>query len=78
MASSKVIIITGASKGMGLAMAHYLLQRSHKVVVVARSAEPLEALKQKYPGQVAALAGDLSDFSVWTVFFFNSQPLTLV
>lgn len=64
MSSSKVIIITGASRGMGLTMAHYLLRQSHKVVAVARSAEPLEALKKEYPGQVAALAGDLSDFSV--------------
>jgi NADP-dependent 3-hydroxy acid dehydrogenase YdfG len=64
MASSKVIIITGASRGIGLAMAHYLLKGSHKVVAVARSAEPLETLKKQYQGQVEILAGDLSDFSV--------------
>lgn len=68
MASSKVIIITGASRGIGLAMATYLLKASHKLVVVARTAEPLENLKKQYPGQVELLAADLADFSVCIIF----------
>ena len=68
MASSKVIILTGASRGMGLAMANYLLGASHRLVVVARSAEPLEDLKKKYPGQVELIAADLSDLSVCPIF----------
>lgn len=64
MASSKVIILTGASRGIGLAAAHYLLKRSHKLVVVARSEPPLRDLEEQYPGQVAVLAGDLADFSL--------------
>lgn len=68
MASSKVIILTGASRGMGLAMANYLLGASHKLVVVARSAEPLENLKKQYPGQVELMAADLSDLSVCSIF----------
>jgi short-subunit dehydrogenase len=64
MAAGKVIIITGASRGIGLAMANYLLRASHKVLVVARTREPLEELKKQYPGQVELLAADLSDFSV--------------
>ena len=64
MAASKVIILTGASRGIGLATAHYLLQRSHKLVLLARSAPPLHDLSAQYTGQVEVLTGDLSDFSL--------------
>lgn len=47
-------------------MAKYLLTapQSHNVVVVARSVEPLQKLKEQYGKQVAVMAGDLSDFSL--------------
>lgn len=81
MPASKSIILTGASKGLGLAIAKRLLRDSHKLVLVARSAEPLEKLKQEYPGQVEYVAGDLGDFSVRaspSYFSFNScQELLL-
>lgn len=64
MSASKSIIITGASRGLGLAIAKYLLRESHKLVLVARSAGPLEKLKEEYPSQVEFVAGDLADFSV--------------
>jgi short-subunit dehydrogenase len=64
MSPSKSIILTGASKGLGLAIAKYLLGESHKLVLVARSAGPLEKLKVEYPGQVEFVAADLADFSV--------------
>lgn len=64
MAGQKVIILTGASRGIGLAIAHYLLKASHKVVVVARSEGPLKELDSQYPGQVGVLSGDLADFSL--------------
>ena len=64
MASSKVIILTGSSRGIGLAIAHYLLNRSHKLVIIARSEQPLRDLEKQYSGQVAVLVGDASDFSV--------------
>lgn len=55
----KVFIITGASKGIGASIAKYLLGQSHKVVITARSQEPLEALKQSHPDQVQYIAGDM-------------------
>ena len=64
MGESKVIVLTGASRGIGLAIAHFLLKNSHKVVVVARSEKPLRDLESQYPNQVAVLTGDLSDFSL--------------
>jgi len=45
-------------------MANYLLKESNKLVLVARSAGPMEDLKKQYPGQVEVIAADLADFSV--------------
>jgi short-subunit dehydrogenase len=64
MAPSKSIILTGASRGIGLAIAEYLLKESHKVFLVARTAAPLEHLKKEYPGQVEFFAGDLKHSEV--------------
>ncbi|KAJ6153713.1 hypothetical protein N7470_006672 [Penicillium chermesinum] len=51
---AKTIIVTGASRGLGHAIAKYLLSapQSHNVVVLARSVEPLQKLKDEYKGQV--------------------------
>lgn len=43
----KVAIVTGASRGIGRAIALRLAQEGMKVVAAARSAEPLEALAQE-------------------------------
>ena len=64
MPDSKVIILTGASRGVGWAIAHYLLRQSHRLVVVARTEWPLRELEKQYSEQVAVLAGDLADFSL--------------
>ncbi|CRK45959.1 hypothetical protein BN1723_006800 [Verticillium longisporum] len=48
---SKVFIVTGASRGLGLAIAKYLLEASHRVVLAARSKDKLEELKTAYPTQ---------------------------
>lgn len=61
---SKVIVVTGASRGIGLAISHYLLQHSHKVTLVARSEAPLRDLEGQYPDQTAILTGDLADLSL--------------
>ncbi|KAH6628624.1 hypothetical protein F5144DRAFT_594592 [Chaetomium tenue] len=56
----KVIIVTGASRGIGFAVAQSLLAASHKVVLVSRSADRLQGLKERYPTQVAFLAADMT------------------
>ncbi|KAL8637172.1 MAG: hypothetical protein Q9228_005530 [Teloschistes exilis] len=58
---SKSIIVTGASRGIGHAIAEYLVNHSHNVVLVARSANLLESLRAKSPNQVAICVGDVSD-----------------
>lgn len=64
MSSSKVLILTGASRGIGWAIAQYLLKREHKLVVVARTEKALRELEQQYSGQVAVLTGDFADLSL--------------
>lgn len=61
---AKVVIITGASRGIGLAISHCLLKQSCRIVVVSRSKEPLEKLQIQYKDQVEVLAGDLADLSL--------------
>lgn len=50
--------------GIGAAIANLLLKQSHNVVLIARTEQPLEELRKKYPEQVLVLAGDLGDFSL--------------
>ncbi|KAI1392543.1 NAD(P)-binding protein [Hypoxylon trugodes] len=62
--ASKVFIVTGASRGLGLAVAEKLLQTSHKVFLVARTEKDLQAVKTKHPSSVDFLTADLSDVKV--------------
>lgn len=50
--------------GIGLAIAEYLLKTSNNVVVIARSQDALENLRQRDPEHVRVLAGDLGDLSL--------------
>jgi NADP-dependent 3-hydroxy acid dehydrogenase YdfG len=61
---SKVIIVTGASRGIGLAVANHLLNASHNVVLVSRSQQALQDLKDRFPSQVQYLAADLTVLDV--------------
>lgn len=58
---SRRIWLTGASSGIGAALAEQLLQAGHRLAVSARSEAPLQALAARYAGQVLLLVGDLSD-----------------
>lgn len=49
--------------GIGFAIAENLISNSHNVVLLARSAEPLEKLKTRSPDRVSFCYGDLGDFS---------------
>ncbi|WP_079200849.1 SDR family oxidoreductase [Pseudomonas sp. CC6-YY-74] len=55
------IWLTGASSGIGAALAELLLQRGHRLALSARTVAPLHALAKRYPGQVLLAPGDLSD-----------------
>ena len=58
-------LITGASRGLGAALAHELAARAYRLVLVARSGEELQALAQTLQSahgvSVTALSADLTD-----------------
>jgi NAD(P)-dependent dehydrogenase (short-subunit alcohol dehydrogenase family) len=61
MATTKVIIVTGASRGIGLAISKYLLTQKTNVVVVARSLEPLKSLQSQAPESVEVVEADMGE-----------------
>jgi NAD(P)-dependent dehydrogenase (short-subunit alcohol dehydrogenase family) len=59
-----VALITGASKGLGLTLAHFLARQGYNLVITARGEFALNAVKDALEaggGQVIALAGDVAD-----------------
>ena len=60
----KVAFVTGASKGIGRAVAEHLAREGANVVITARNAEPLEATAGKIAAEtgqtIIAMAGDMS------------------
>ncbi|MHC8318988.1 SDR family oxidoreductase [Pseudomonas sp. LB3P31] len=54
------VVLTGASGGIGLAIARALCASGARVLAVARHRQPLEALIEQYPQQVSWLAADLT------------------
>lgn len=61
MSASRRIWLTGASSGLGLALARELLAAGHQVALSARSSGPLLELADRWPGQVLVAPGDLTD-----------------
>jgi short-subunit dehydrogenase len=54
-------LVTGASRGIGRALAEALAARGATVGLLARSSEELEALAAELPGEHVPLAADVSD-----------------
>jgi NAD(P)-dependent dehydrogenase (short-subunit alcohol dehydrogenase family) len=63
MTTSQTALVTGASRGLGLAIARELAQRHWNLVIDARGAAALEAARSELAAltRVTALAGDLTD-----------------
>ncbi|MGO4310525.1 SDR family NAD(P)-dependent oxidoreductase [Pseudomonas sp. KB_15] len=53
--------LTGASSGIGAALAEEILKTGAHLAVSSRSVAQLKVLSQRYPGQVLAVAGDLTN-----------------
>jgi 2-dehydro-3-deoxy-D-gluconate 5-dehydrogenase len=59
--AGRVAIVTGASKGLGAAIARAYADEGMKVVVAARNGEALNALAHDYPDAVAPVVCDVAD-----------------
>lgn len=59
---SKIALITGASRGLGLALARALAERGWRLIIDARGAEALERARAELAGktQVLAFPGDVA------------------
>ncbi len=55
------VVVTGASKGLGAAIARSLVAEGANVVAAARSADALETLAAEAPDQVTAVPCDMRD-----------------
>ncbi|TNJ38567.1 SDR family oxidoreductase [Chlorobaculum thiosulfatiphilum] len=60
----KVVVVTGATRGLGLAIAHQCITDGYKVVAVGRSMTgQLNLLLQQYDGQIVFERYDFSDIT---------------
>ena len=59
----KVAIVTGASRGLGRAVAEALVEQGARVLVAARSVEELQELEQTAPKKIHAVPCDMKDHS---------------
>ncbi len=55
------VVITGASSGIGLALARHYLRQGGVVAAIARRAEPLRDLADEFPGRVHAYPLDVRE-----------------
>jgi NADP-dependent 3-hydroxy acid dehydrogenase YdfG len=53
--------LTGASSGIGAALAEEILKTGAHLAVSSRTVAPLKDLSLRYPGQVLVVAGDLTN-----------------
>ncbi|HPH47692.1 MAG TPA: SDR family NAD(P)-dependent oxidoreductase, partial [Chryseolinea sp.] len=62
---NKVIVVTGGTKGIGLAVIENFASRQFDIITCSRNAKELEALKElvegKYPVKVMTKATDMGD-----------------
>lgn len=59
--AGRVACVTGASSGLGRALASLLAEAGARVVGIARRADALDGWRDETDGETAALAADLSD-----------------
>lgn len=56
----RLVVITGASSGIGLALTAQLLQQGARVLGMARRVQGMQALQQSYPQQLFVQPGDVT------------------
>jgi short-subunit dehydrogenase len=64
VSSNQVVVVTGASAGVGRAIAHAFARRRHQVALLGRAAEPLEEVRREVDaagGRGLAIQTDVAD-----------------
>jgi 3-oxoacyl-[acyl-carrier protein] reductase len=62
MTSSSLVLVSGGSRGLGLAIARSLLEAGHRVATFSRkSTAELERLSAEHPGRLTYREGDMAD-----------------
>ncbi|MCP8898411.1 SDR family NAD(P)-dependent oxidoreductase [Gilvimarinus xylanilyticus] len=59
--SGREVLITGGTKGLGLALVHQLIDHGCRVTVLARHLEPLNDLLQAHQNSLRAISADIGD-----------------
>lgn len=59
--STKRVVITGASRGLGCVLSHAFSTAGASVALVARTERDLKAVAEDLPGPAMALSGDVTD-----------------
>lgn len=59
--NQRAAVVTGASRGLGLALATALANRGWRLVITGRDAETLAEARWPIAGEVVAIAGDVTD-----------------
>jgi len=59
--NTKTWLITGASSGLGYALAKYVLEKGDRVVMGARTLDSMAALAERHPGRALAVRLDVTN-----------------
>src|ERR1700730_286042 len=72
--TSRTWLITGASSGLGYALAEFVLQRGDRVALGARSQAAMTALAARYPDRALALALDVTNAEQRAAALQQTEP----